>query len=132
MLDHRLKIINGLVNFRFGGLPRRHLLIQGTHLRGIGLRQRCYPVIQQLFFHRFVRLCFAEGGNIPGEGLPQVMDEQHLDHLIHIRFREFIPQEIGHQRRAPAVLRHTFVPAPYGVAVSGGVLQPVRHRQRIQ
>ena len=38
---------------------------------------------------------------------------------------EFIPEEEGHQRRHPAVLRHTLVAALGGVAVPGGVLEPL-------
>ena len=62
---------------------------------------------------------FAEGGDIAGEALPQVVDQAHADDPVHIRLRKLVPQPEGHQRQPPAVLGNAFVPPAGGVAVTG-------------
>lgn len=129
VLDHGLKFVQGLIDAGLRSLLGGHLPVQGVHLRPIRGGQGVHPLMQQPLLPYLVLRRFAEGGDIAGEALPQVVDQAHADDPVHIRLRKLVPQPEGHQGDAPAVLCHAFRAAVRGAAVAGGVLQPLRRVQ---
>src|SRR5574344_1552643 len=85
VLDHSLQPVNGLVNLRLQGLPPLHFVVQPGHLPALRLRQGLDPLPQQRLLVPLLLRRFLEGGDVPGEGLPQVVDNAHPHHLVHVQ-----------------------------------------------
>ncbi len=103
----------------------RHLPVQCPHLRIIRGGQGVHPRQQLPFLVGLVRRRFAEGWDVAGKALAQVVDQAHADNLVHVGLRKLVPHPVGHQGNAPAVPGHALRPAAGGAAVAGGVLQPL-------
>ena len=103
----------------------RHLPVQCPHLRIIRGGQGVHPRQQLPLLVGLVRRRFAEGGDVAGKALAQVVDQAHADNLVHVGLRKLVPHPVGHQGNAPAVPGHALRPAAGGAAVAGGVLQPL-------
>ena len=132
MLNDRFQIINGFVDLRFDRLALIHFFVQGIHFLGIPLRQRFDPSVEKLFFHLLMGLSLVKGWNISGKTLPQIVDDEHLDHLVHISLGKLIPHEKGHQGRHPQMLRYAFMPALGGIAVPGRIFQSLGDPKDVQ
>ena len=103
----------------------RHLPVQCPHFRIIRGGQGVHPRQQLPLLVGLVRRRLAEGGDVAGKALAQVVDQAHADNLVHVGLRKLVPHPVGHQGNAPAVPGHALRPAAGGAAVAGGVLQPL-------
>ena len=124
MLQNGLHIVQRLIDSGFRRLQRGHFLIKHRHLFCIGRRQRRRPAEQQRFLPVLVCGCFQEAGDVAGKGFAQIMDQAHPDDLVQIGLGKGVPQEKGHQRQPPAMLRDAFVPPAGGIGMAGHILEP--------
>ena len=124
MLEDGFHGVDGLVDLGFQGFTGGHFGVEGGHFVPVGLGQGLDPSVEQVLLSGFMGGSFVEGGDVAGEALAQVVDDAHAGDLVHVRVREFVPEEEAHEGHHPAVLGHGFVAAAGGVAMAGGVFQP--------
>lgn len=71
MLDDRLQLVQGLVDFGFLCFQGGHFPVQRAHFGGVGGGEGVYPRMQQALLPGLIGRGFAEAGDVAGEALPK-------------------------------------------------------------
>ena len=67
--------------------------------------------------------CFIKRGNISRDGLAEIMDKAHSDHLVDVQLGVFVGAKQSHHRKPPGMLRHAFLRSRGGPGVAGVAFQ---------
>ena len=132
MLHHHLQLVQSLVDPGFRRGQGVHLGKEGGQLPPQPVGQGGEQLCDGLALGFLVGVGLLEGGDVSGDRLPNVVDEAHAQHLVHVHLRQRVPQQQGQHGQPPGVLRHRLVPPGGGPGVAGVALELLQPGQEGQ